>query len=72
MLSTLANKFSSLARFQNRVAIVTGGTSGIGLAITEALISEGCKVAVSTLPNDANKIQKKFGPDAVLEFAGDM
>lgn len=36
----------------NKVAIVTGGTRGIGLAITKALIAEGHKVAALYHGND--------------------
>lgn len=33
-------------RFENQTAIITGGTSGLGLAITHRLVSEGAFVAV--------------------------
>jgi 2-hydroxycyclohexanecarboxyl-CoA dehydrogenase len=36
-----------------RVAVVTGGASGIGLAISERLATEGCAVAVLDLSGDA-------------------
>lgn len=36
-------------RFENKVAIVTGGASGIGYAITESLLNEGAKVVVADL-----------------------
>jgi len=37
----------------SRVAVVTGGTRGIGLAITEQLHAEGFKVAAVYSGNDA-------------------
>ena len=33
-------------RFENRVAIITGGTSGIGLATAELLSAEGARVVL--------------------------
>lgn len=45
----------------DKVALVTGGSEGIGLAIAEALIAEGCRVTITarredTLRNAAAKI----------------
>ena len=32
---------------QDKIALVAGGASGIGLAIAKALAAEGCKVALA-------------------------
>lgn len=40
-------------RFAGRCAVVTGGASGIGLAITERLIAEGGKVAVWDISDES-------------------
>ncbi|WP_321822619.1 MULTISPECIES: 3-oxoacyl-ACP reductase family protein [unclassified Burkholderia] len=40
-------------KLHNKVAIVTGGASGIGRAIVEAYVDEGAKVAIFDVSNDA-------------------
>jgi len=59
-------------RFKNKVAVVTGGNSGIGLATARAFVREGAKVAI-TGRNDATlkSAQKELGPD-VLAIKADF
>jgi 3-oxoacyl-[acyl-carrier protein] reductase len=51
-------------RFAGRVALVTGGSSGIGSATVRRLLAEGAKVASLDLGGDA--------PDGALALTGDV
>ncbi|SOE23198.1 NAD(P)-dependent dehydrogenase, short-chain alcohol dehydrogenase family [Spirosomataceae bacterium TFI 002] len=61
-------------RFQGRVAIVTGGASGLGRAITEEFCKEGGKVVftdISDLGKSAQDKDTKIGFDTIF-LKGDM
>lgn len=47
---------------EDKVALVTGGTGGIGFAIAEKLISSGCRVVIAgTNPQKINNCVEKLG-----------
>src|SRR5881397_3728916 len=59
-------------RFKDKVAVVTGGNSGIGLAAAKAFTREGAKVAITGRSDSTLKAaQKELGPD-VLVIKADM
>jgi 2-dehydro-3-deoxy-L-rhamnonate dehydrogenase (NAD+) len=59
-----AEHVSNDYRFSGRVALVTGGASGIGAAVVSRLVAEGAKVASLDLQPDPQ--------DGVLDVAGDV
>nr|WP_308301296.1 SDR family NAD(P)-dependent oxidoreductase [Frankia sp. Mgl5] len=61
--------------FEGTTTIVTGGASGLGLAITEALVARGTKVAVfdiqtELLDTEVKRLQRQGG--AVRGYAVDV
>jgi len=60
--------------YSGRVAVVTGGTSGIGLAVAKLLLAEGAKVAVCGRDSDrlAAARTELGGGDAVLAMRCDV
>lgn len=62
-----------MAMFQDRVAIVTGGASGIGAAIVKDLLAEGAKVVVADFNEEgAKRLADAFGPDRALAIKVDV
>jgi len=68
----------SIHSFASTVAIVTGGSSGIGLAVSTALAAHGAKVVINgrdeaKLDRAAEAIQARAAePDSVAVLAGDI
>ncbi len=60
-------------KFLNKKAVITGGTSGIGLAIAKEFLSEGAKVAVfSRSQNSLETAKKALNNDNALLTLGDV
>ncbi|MGO1278490.1 MAG: SDR family NAD(P)-dependent oxidoreductase, partial [Cellulosimicrobium funkei] len=56
---------STPGRVQNKVAIVTGGTGGMGVTNARALVAEGAKVVVADLDDAKGEaLARELGPDA--------
>jgi NAD(P)-dependent dehydrogenase (short-subunit alcohol dehydrogenase family) len=45
-------------RFEGKVSLVTGASSGIGLAVAERLSSEGAELFVTAHPRDAERLEE--------------
>ncbi|MGE0103014.1 MAG: SDR family oxidoreductase [Blastocatellales bacterium] len=62
-----------MSRFKGKTILVTGGTSGIGLATAERLVSEGAKVIITGTNEDRLKAAQSrlAGVIAIRNDAGD-
>ena len=59
-------------RFAGRVAIVTGASRGIGLAIARRLVAEGARVAITARGAEAldDAVAQLGGPDVAIAVPG--
>jgi NAD(P)-dependent dehydrogenase (short-subunit alcohol dehydrogenase family) len=69
-------KYPGVGKLKNKVALITGGDSGIGRAVAVAMAREGAKVAIVYLEEhkDANataKLVEREGSEAIV-LAGDV
>jgi NAD(P)-dependent dehydrogenase (short-subunit alcohol dehydrogenase family) len=56
-----------MKQLENKVAIVTGGASGIGKAIVELFVKEGAKVVIADLNEDwGTKLEESLGEATVF------
>ncbi|MBI5187793.1 MAG: SDR family oxidoreductase [Nitrospirae bacterium] len=63
-----------MVNLKEQVAVVTGGSRGLGLAITKRLLKEGIKVAMLSrnLSEDAVTVLKEYQNNEVAHFAVDI
>lgn len=63
-------------KLENKVAIITGSTKGIGYAIAEAYLKEGAKVVVTGLkdevPEALKKLEEKYNSENILGLELDV
>lgn len=53
-------------KFKGKVAVVAGGTAGVGLATVRSLIDAGCKVGVLARGEDRlSQVENRFGDDVM-------
>lgn len=59
-------------KLEGRVAIVTGGANGIGRAIVDSFVENGCKVGVIDINDDALAAVKSDHGDSVIQIKSDV
>ncbi|MDJ0878843.1 MAG: SDR family NAD(P)-dependent oxidoreductase [Halieaceae bacterium] len=61
-----------MENFKDKVAVITGGASGIGLAIAEALVTEGARVAIADVNAEAARAAAESLGDSARAYGCDV
>ncbi|MBK6264484.1 SDR family oxidoreductase [Marivirga sp. S37H4] len=66
-----------MEKIENKVALITGGSKGIGYGIAEALLAQGAKVAITSRSEEAaleaaQSLKKSSGSENVLGLKSDV
>lgn len=56
----------------DKVAVITGGASGIGYAIAEFYLKKGAKIALLDMKEDVNETAKQLGADKAIGVVADV
>lgn len=60
---------TSTGRLEGRVAVVTGGSSGIGAGTVRRFVAEGCRVLIADVQREAGELlAKELGQEACFRF----
>src|SRR5438045_1153139 len=60
------------ARLGGKVAIVTGGAAGLGLAYARRFVAEGAKVVIADVVDSAAALKRLDAPDTTLGVSADV
>lgn len=61
-----------MGSLNGRIALVTGGASGIGAAIATALLQQGCSVALTHHTSNADRVTKGAEASHILALRADL
>jgi len=74
MTTNFAARVSGEANFQNKLAVITGGSGGIGISVAKAILERGGKVALVDLreSKDSQALVEQYGADRVAFVRNDV
>ena len=70
LIKNIINKGDKMKELADKVAVVTGGNSGIGLAITDIFIKNGAKVVI--FDKNIDGVINKYNNPNVISVEGDL